>query len=343
MPRFREGLTRAALAALAVAFTLGAAPAGAPTVVKMASLVPKGSEWHNILLEMADKWKTASDGKVTLTIYAGQTMGDDPDVIRKMKLGSLQAALLASVGEVDRSVYALQVPMMYGSYEEVDYVLEKMTPRLNKAYEDKGFVVLNWTDAGWIHFFTKKPVTKPDDLKPLKLFAWAGDNDVIETYKAAGFNPVPLPSTEVSTALQTGLVEAMPAPPQAAVILQWYTHANNMTDVKWALLLGATVITKQAWEKIPADLHPALLQASQEAGQKIRDVTRKNGLRDVEAMQKRGLKVVHVDEKAEAEWRKAAENAYPRIRGTVVPTAVFDEAQKYLAEYRKQHAGGRGR
>lgn len=334
-------LRKMALGLAVAAALLGAGPAAEaqPIVIKMASLVPKGSSWHQILLEMGEKWKTVSGGKVTLIIYAGQTMGDDPVVISKMKIGSLQAALLASVGEIDRSVYALQVPMLYSSYDEVDYVLEKLTPRLNKALDAKGFIVLDWIDGGWIHFFTKTPALRPDDLKPLKLFAWAGDNDVIETYKRAGFNPVPLPSTEVSLALQNGMVTAIPASPQAAVVLQWYTHAKNMTDIKWALLLGATVITKKAWEKIPEDIRPKLLEAAKEAGRRFREETRKNGPRDVEAMKKNGLNVVHADKKVEAEWRKAAENAYPQVRGGIVPPDDFDEARKHLDEYRKQHPG----
>ncbi|MCM2314477.1 MAG: TRAP transporter substrate-binding protein DctP [Thermoanaerobaculia bacterium] len=313
------------------------AVAQAPVTIKMASLLPAGSEGHNVLLQMAEDWKKASGGRVVLRIYPGQTMGDDPDVVRKMKLGSIQAALLAAVGDIDPSVYALQVPMLYSSYEEVDYVREKISPRLNAALEAKGLVVLNWTDAGWIHFFTKTPVARPDDLRKLKLFTWAGNSEVIEMYKASGFNPVPLPSTEIATALQTGLVTAMPAPPQAAVLLQWYTHAKNMTDVKWALLLGATVISKDGWNRIPADLRPALLAASEKAGRKLRDMSRANGPRDIEAMKKRGLSVVHVDGAREAEWRKTAEAAYPKIRGSVIPAAAFDEAVRHLAAYRKSH------
>ena len=323
-----------AIVLLSLASTL---PAKAQVTIKMASLLPAGSEGHNVLLQMAEDWKKASGGKVILRIYPGQTMGDDPDVVRKMKLGSLHAALLASMGSIDPSVYALQVPMMYASYEEADHVREKLAPRLNAAMEAKGLVVLNWTDGGWVHFFTKTPVVRPDDLRKQKLFTWAGDNEVIEMYKATGFNPVPLPSTEIATALQTGLVTAMPAPPQAAVLLQWYTHAKNMTDVKWSLLLGATVISKDAWNKIPADLRPALLAASQNAGRRLRDMTRANAARDVEAMRKRGLNVVHLDAKGEAEWRKFAESAYPKIRGGVIPVAAFDEAAKHLADYRKAH------
>lgn len=333
---------RAALAGFIIALAVLAVPvrqarAQGTITIKMASLLPAGSEGHNVLLQMGEEWKKASGGKVILRIYPGQTMGDDPDVVRKMSLGSLQAALLASVGSIDPSIYAMQVPMMYAGYEEIDYVLARMTPHLNAALEAKGLVVLNWTDAGYVHFFTKTPVARPDDLKKQKLFAWAGDNDVIEIYRAVGLNPVPLPSTEIATALQTGLVTGMPAPSEAAALLQWYTHAKNMTDVKWAILLGATVMSKQAWAKIPADLRPALLAASQKAGRQIRDLTRNAEMRNVEAMRKRGLNVIRLDAPGEAAWRKFATNAYPLIRGRVIPAAAFDEATKYLAEYRKSH------
>ncbi len=338
-----RGRSLLVLVAVAIGLNLLIPPshlaAQGPITIKMASLLPAGSEGHNVLLQMAEDWKKASGGRVVLRIYPGQTMGDDPDVVRKMKLGSIQAALLAGVGNIEPAVYSLQVPLMYASYDEVDYVREKMAPRLNAALEAKGLVVLNWTDAGWIHFFSSSPVLTPDDLKKQKLFSWAGDNNVIEMYRATGFNPVPLPSTEIATALQTGLVTAMPAPPQAAVLLQWYTHAKNMNDVKWALLLGTTVMSKQAWDKIPADLRPGLLAASQNAGKRLREMSRNNEARDVEAMKKRGLNVIHVDAKMEAAWRKAAEAAYPRIRGQVIPADVFDEAMKYLAEYRKAHPG----
>jgi len=253
-----------------------------------------------------------------------------------MRLGTLNAGLLTSAGisTIDRSVYALQVPMMYSSYDEVDYVLDKMAPKLEAALEAKGFVVLNWVDGGWIRFFTKTPVTKPDDMKALKLFAWAGDNDALEIWKQAGFNPVPLPATEISTALQTGLVTALPTTPQAAVILQWYNHAKNMTDVKWAMLLGATVISNSVWEKIPADVRPALLKSARDTGKRLRDEIRKGGEKDVDAMKKRGVNVIVPDATTQAAWRSLVEKFYPKIRGSIVPAESFDEARKILAEYR---------
>ena len=328
--------------ALLASMLLAAGAAAQPVTVKLATLAPDGSSWHLILKQTAEKWKQVSGGRVIVKIYPGGVSGDDPDVVRKMRLGTLQAAVLTAVGvgEVDKAVYALGVPMMYGSYDEVYAVLEKMRPRLEAGLEQKGFVVLNWADAGWNHFFTGKPVATPDDLKALKLFSWAGDPKTIDVYKAAGLNPVPLPATELSTALQTGLVSAVAVPPQVAVVSQYYTHAPNMTALRWQLLLGATVITRAAWDKIPADVKPALLDAAHEAGRLLQAEMRGSGDKDVEAMRKRGLNVVAVDAKAEAAWRRLAEGIYPQVRGPIVPADAFDEALRYRDEYRKQHPGG---
>jgi TRAP-type transport system periplasmic protein len=229
--------------------------------------------------------------------------------------------------------------LMYSSYEEVYAVLEKLRPRLEAAIEAKGFVVLNWADGGWVHFFTQSPVATPDDLRKLKLFSWAGDDAAVEIWKSAGFNPVPLPATEIATSLQTGLINALGVPPQVAVISGYYTHAMNMTDLPWQLLLGATVIDKGTWEKIPADLRPALLESARKAGRNLQREIRLSGSRDVEAMKKRGLKVVPVSAAQRAQWQHFAEGLYPKIRGRVVPEEAFDEAMRFRDELRKQQAG----
>jgi TRAP-type transport system periplasmic protein len=333
-----------ALALVAVAaLGLLAAPAAhaQQVVVKMATLVPDGSSWYQVLKETADKWKTISGGRVIIRLYPGGVAGDDADVVRKIRLGTLNAGLLTEVGiaEIDRAVYALGVPMMYNSYDEVDAVLEKVRPGLEAKLEAKGFVTLNWVDGGWNHFFTQKPVATPDDLKSLKLMTTAGDPQGEEIYKAAGFHPVPLPATEISTGLQTGLITAIQVPPQVAVLTQYYTHAKFMTDLNWELLLGGTVIAKATWDKIPADIRPALIEAMRDAGRRLRAEVRQSGDRDVAAMKQRGLTVVPVDAHGRDLWRQTAESVYPHVRGPIVPADAFDEALRYRDEYRKR-AGG---
>jgi len=338
----RHRLLAASVATAAAMMTIVffVTPAKAQITVKMATLVPEGTSWATIIKEAAEKWKKISNGRVTMNIYWGSVSGDDPDVIRKMRLGTLQAGALTSVGiaEIDKSVYALSVPMMYASYNEVYGVLDKMRPKLEASIENKGFIVLNWVDGGWIHYFTQKPVVTPDDLKKLKLFAWENDIDSIDILKSMGFNPQPMPTAEIATALQTGRINAVPLSPQMAVISQYYNYAKNMTDLNFELLLGATVIDKRTWNKIPADLHAPLLQVMQEGGKKLRDEVRKSGERDVDEMKKRGLNVVPVDAKAREAWVKVAESTYPKIRDRIVGAMAFDEAMKYRDEYRK-HAG----
>jgi TRAP-type C4-dicarboxylate transport system substrate-binding protein len=309
-------------------------------VVKMATLLPQGSAWHTALQEMASQWQQASAGRVTVRIYPGGVAGDDGDVVRKMRLGTLDAGLLttAGLGDIDRSIYALELPMGYASYEELDFVLDKMEPVLEKQYADKGFVLLGWADAGWVRFFSKSPVRTPDDLKGLKLFTWAGDDPAVELWKAAGFHPVPLPSTEISTALQTGLVSALPTTPQAALLLQWYTHAKYMCEARWAVLLAGLVITKATWDKVPADARPALLKSAREAGRTLGSLTRGAEAGNIDAMVKHGLTVVPVDAAALEAWHRAAEAAYPKLRGDFVPAPAFDEALKVRDEYRKSQA-----
>jgi TRAP-type C4-dicarboxylate transport system substrate-binding protein len=327
-----------AAAALVLIIALPITPARAQITVKMATLVPEGTSWATIIKEAAEKWKKISNGRVIMNIYWGSVSGDDPDVVRKMRLGTLHAGLMTSVGmaEIDKSVYALSVPMMFASYEEVYAVLDKMRPNLEASIENKGFIVLNWVDGGWIHYFTQKPVATPDDLKKLKLFAWENDTDTVDILKGMGFNPQPMPTAEIAVGLQTGRINAVPLSPQAAVITQYYNYAKNMTNLDFELLLGATVIDKRTWIKIPADLRAPLLQVMQETGKKLRDEIRKSGERDVEEMKKRGLNVVPVDAKAREAWVKLTESAYPKLRERIVGAAAFDEALKYRDEYRKR-------
>ena len=323
--------------AVVIAIVGLATPVAAQKVtIKIATLVPQGSAWFVTVQEMAQKWQQITGDKVTVRLYPGGVAGDDSDVVRKMRLGTLDGGLLTAAGlaDIDRSVFALAIPMAYASYDEFDAVLSELGPKIEQTYADKGFVVLAWTDAGWLHFFTKVPVRLPQELKAQKLFCWAGDDPAIELWKASGFSPVSLPATEISTALQTGLVNALPTSPQAAVLMQWFTSAPYMTDVNWAVLSGGLVLSRAAWDKIPAELRPAVQEAARAAALKLRAQTRDGAARDLEAMQKRGLTVVPVDAVALAAWRKAAEAAYPGARGPFVPAAAFDEAIKLRDAYR---------
>lgn len=332
--RFARILIRSLAAAALVA--VPPAHAASTPLVKLGTAAPDGSSWHRILMEMGQKWREAPGGGVKLRIYAGGVLGDEPDMVRKMRIGQIQAAALTAVGlaDIDEAVAALQIPMMVRSYEELDYVRERLRPDLERRLEEKGFVVLNWGDAGWVMFFAKKPFSLPDDLKRMKLFVWAGDSHAVDLWKAAGFRPVPLASIDILPGLQTGLIDAFDTTPLLALSSQWFGLAPHMLDLKWAPLVGATVITKRAWEKIPPATRQAVRAAAAEAGERLRNEIRSANEKAIDAMKKRGLTVREATAEVEAAWQRAAEQVYPEIRGALVPAEMFDRVRRLRDEFR---------
>jgi TRAP-type C4-dicarboxylate transport system substrate-binding protein len=202
--------------------------------------------------------------------------------------------------------------------------------------EQRGFKILNWADAGWVHFFTKRPAATLDDIRGMKLLTSAGDPETEELYKDFGFQVVPLPYTEVLTALQTGLIDAVQGPPLYAMVEQWFGLATHMTEVKWAPLVGATVISNRAWEGIPANMRPQLLEAARSAGRRLLTEIRQSNEDAVPAMTKRGLNIVKPDAAALASWSSEAKDAYPKLRGRYVSADLFDEVERLRNEFRSQ-------
>ena len=163
-----------------------------PVQIRLGTLAPSGSSFHTALVEMGQKWRDMSAGSVKLTIYPDGTQGGEADMVRMMRAGILTAGMFTVVGlsEIDPSVGGLSfLPLTFRSWEEYDYVVEKLSPRLEKLLLDKGFVVLFWGDAGWVRFFSKTPAVRPDDFKQFKIFTWAGDAQPGGFDESAGIPP----------------------------------------------------------------------------------------------------------------------------------------------------------
>ena len=327
------------MARVLLAFLLVAAALPAQTIIRLGTLVPKGSPWHEILVNMGEEWKKASGGKIELRIYPGGEQGDEPEMVQKVRIKKLQAVALSGAGlsGIDADVTALEVPMMLSSYEELDYVRDHISDRLEKGLLQHGFVVLNWGDAGWVHFFTKQPASHPDEIRRMKLCVLQGDNSTFQLYKINGFNPVALASTDILTGLQTGLIDAFQSPPLFALSNQWFGGAKNMLDIPFAQLVGATVIDKSVWDKIPAPLQKEMLDSAKKAGVALRDEIRKAESNSIPMMQQFGLNLVKADPKALAEWHQLAEGIWPKLRGSIVPADLFDQVKRLRDDYRKTH------
>lgn len=340
--RFAEAplqlLKRSGLTFLLAILALAAGPAGGQ-VIKLGTVAPEGSPWHTALLEIAQEWGKLSGGRVQVRIYPGGVAGDESDMLRKIRIGQLHAAALTGVGLVDIApdIEALFFPTVAETDGELDYLIETLGHIWERQMQEKGFEVLTWSSAGWVHFFSKAPVVTPDDLRKRKIVFWGSNALYVELLQKSGFQPVPLAVTDILPSLQTGLVDTFAAPPAAALSFQWFALALNMTDFRWQPLPAATVISKKKWDEIPAELQPRLKDAATKIGRRLHEKIRTLESDAINAMKHHGLKVISVPPDVEKQWGKLVrEQGLPVFVGRRFSQERFDEVQKALSDFRAQ-------
>ncbi|OQX17101.1 MAG: C4-dicarboxylate ABC transporter substrate-binding protein [Desulfobulbaceae bacterium A2] len=308
--------------------------------LRIGTMAPKNSLYHRQLLEICEVWRNTQGGGKYL-VYPDGSQGGETDMVRRMRIGQLQGGLLSVNGleTIEPSIAALQsMPLMFRSWDEVDHIREMLRLGMEKKFNDKGFVILAWGDAGWVRFFTKQPAAAPADFQGMKFFAWGSDAAQQEIMKSLGYTPVPLEVSDILPAIQTGMIEAVPSTPYFALATQIYTSAPYMLDLNWAPIVGALVITSKAWDEMSPATQAAVREAGAKAGDKMRAQARKEVDEAVEAMKKRGLTVTRPNDEQMKAWRKLADELYPRLRGRMVPAETFDEVVRHLEDYRASKA-----
>ena len=316
---------------------MGASALASDKPLRIGTLAPKNSLYHRQLLEIGEAWRQAQGGNAKSVVFPDGSQGGEAELARRMRIGQLQGALLSIVGlsEIEPSINALQsIPLLFKTWEEVDYVREKMRTSMEKKFLDKGFVVLAWGDAGWVRFFSKDALMRPDDFKKMKFFSFAGESEQQEIMKSLGFTPVPLETTDILPSIQTGMINVVPSTPYFALATQIYGKVPHMLEINWAPVVGALVVTQKAWDDMSPAGRQALRTAGEKAGVQIRNKARQEVEEAVEAMRKRGLVVNKPNPDQLREWQELADKLYPRIRGNLVPAETFDEVLQHVKAYR---------
>ena len=313
----------------------GATAAQAKVRIKLGTLAPVGSTWHQLLEEMGQKWKEASNGEVELKVYAGGTLGNEGDMVRKMGIGQLQGASITTIGlhEITPEPQVVDVPLMCDSVEEYEYIQGKLQPDLEAALLAKKFQVIQWGEVGFARFFSTKPYKTPEEMASGKVFTWEGDPDAVAAWKAMGLKPVVISSTDIVPSLQTGMINIITDPPLYVYTARLYERAKYMLDLNWGYLTGATIVRKDSWDKIAPEVQAKLLTIAAEYGKKTSVEVRKMNDDAMAKMKESGLEVVKPDLAA---WQAAYAKAEKVIRGKVVPEALYDKAKALQKEFRAQ-------
>jgi TRAP-type transport system periplasmic protein len=332
MSRLVRLVSVAALGALA-----WASPAIADnTELRLATLAPSGSPWMVVLNKGQAEINEKTAGRLTIKYYEGGQQGDERDFVRKIGLGQLDGAAVTSVGMsmIDQSIRVLELPMMFQSVEEVDYVADKMWPYFQKKFEKKGYKLNDRGEVGWLYFMTKDKAESLGALKGQKLWLWGDDLIVNALYKRLGFNGVPLGVPEVDAGLTSGKIAGCYSSPVAAVALQWSSKVKYMTSMPMSFAVGATVISTKAFAKASAEDIKSFETIGKATQKKLRKVIRKSNEDAKNTMTRKGVTVVTTPPAVVAEFEKAAQDVWKDLVGKVYSKEELDMVLKYRDEFR---------
>jgi len=324
-------------------FTAGISPtqpgvsAQATHTVRIATLAPRGTP----LIDQLQRWdreiRQHTGGQVRLQIFAGGVAGDEGVVVRKMRDGQLDAAAVTTtgLGLIARSVLVLGAPGLITDYAELDHVRERLAPRFDRIFDEAGYRLLGWGDAGRIRIFSNRRVLQPQDLRAARPWVWRENPLMVEFVREAGANGVPMGLPEVYPALQTGQIDTVFSSALGVVGFQWFTRLRYMGGQSSGVVVGALVIKKETLERLPPGARDFLIRTAADfaGSSRLQALGRELDDRAFSSLQRRGVEVLDMQSHRGA-WERTGRAVRERLAGRVYPRELLDEVESLVAEVR---------
>jgi TRAP-type C4-dicarboxylate transport system substrate-binding protein len=288
----------------------------------------------------AEQIRQRTAGRVTVKFYPGGVMGNDAQILRKIRVGQLQGGAFTAggLGERYSSLNLYGIPLLFRSLDEVDHVRSHLDPKLLAGLEQAGFVSFGFIEGGFANLLSNEPVSSVDDIRRKKVWVPEGDQISFLAMQALGLSPVVLPITDVLTGLQTGLIEITFASPVAALVLQWHTKVTYITELPISYSMGIFALDREAFRGLDAADQQVLREVMTEVANRLDRTAREDTEGAREVLLKSGLQTVDVNAADVAEWRRTIEGTYADLRRRPdIDAQMLDELLALLAQYR---AGG---
>jgi len=316
-----------------------AATAGAVDI-KIATVAPDGSRWMQQMRAGAEEVNSRTAGRVSLKFYPGGVMGNDAQVLRKIRVGQLQGGAFTAGGLGERygALNLYGIPLLFRSLDEIDAVRAELDPELAAGLERTGFVTFGFIEGGFANLLANEPIRSVEDMQRKKVWVPEGDQISFMVMEAMNLSPAVLPVTDVLTGLQTGLIDIAFASPVAALVMQWHTKVKYITELPVSYSMGVFAIEKNTFEALSAGDQQIVREVMGSYIETLDREARDDNRRAAEVLASSGLQTVTVDEADVEGWRKTIENLYPKLRErSDIDTAMFDRLLAVLAEYRRTH------
>jgi TRAP-type C4-dicarboxylate transport system substrate-binding protein len=320
-------------------FFVEARGADRPTVtIKIATLAPKGSALMNVLVELRDRIKEETNNEVYFKIYPGAIQGDEKDVLTKIRLGQLQGGAFTSngMGRVVPAVRVTDIPFLFKNYDEVAYVRSKIKDQMEKLFDEKGFVVVAWADIGFVHMFSKEPVTEKN-LKNLKVWVWGDDVLSTTIWETVGVTPISLSITDVLTSLSTKLIDTAPSTPFGAVAFRWYKKFNYISEIPSTDPSSAILVSKKTWQKISPESKEKIAKLAEWYHNTITTTNRKVNADSLKILRDAGLKVAPATAESIRFVTKMQVKTREALVGKLYTRELLNEVLGHLDDYRTMH------
>jgi TRAP-type C4-dicarboxylate transport system substrate-binding protein len=305
------------------------------TVIKLVSLVPQNTPWSDLLNRMASEWYNATNGEVELVIYHN-VKSSEADVLRQLNMNQIQAAMLSTFGLklITPTIMTLSCPFLIRNNEELDIVLNNLKPDIEKQINDKGYFTLAWSKIGWVRFFSKSPVFVPADLKRQKMGTSETEPELMDAFKAMGYQMVPVAMNQILVSLSGGQIDAVYQSPVNAGGLQIFGLAKNMASIQVAPFMGTILLNQRAWRSIPDKYKPELLRITKKLEAELDTSVKQLEDEVIQTFVKYGLVINQVSPEQEQQWYADINRAMPSLVGTVFDKAMYDRIEALLRSRR---------
>ena len=320
-----------------ILLSLGVTPASQAVTLKIATLAPAGTTWMKQMKMGAEAIKKNTHNRVKIKFYPGGVMGNDQSVHRKIRINQLQGGAFSSSGlsPIDSNIQALSLPMMFNSFEEVDYVRAKIDAWVKQHLKANGFIILGISEGGFARIMSTKPINTLQEIRDSKVWIPEGDELVQETFKTMGITPIPLPLSDVFTGLQTGLIETITTTSTGAIAFQWHTKVRYLVDVPVLYVIGILAVDQKAFEKIePAD-QQVVIDEMNKVFSAMDKINREDNINATAALKTQGLEVVQPSAEEVRQWKDFSQQSIQNmIDSGMIEKGIVDEMERLLAEYR---------